>query len=58
MSDDPVIIRREGVEKAFGSVFADVMFRGGEDKVVKERKSQEERRSGIIEAFLRASRDG
>ncbi|KAL2074896.1 hypothetical protein VTL71DRAFT_8676 [Oculimacula yallundae] len=55
ISEDPAVLKRRGVERAYADCFKDVVFRGG-GLGVKERRVMEERRRDILEAFLEGGR--
>ena len=56
-SDDPIIVKREAVEKAFAALFVNVLFRGGEERMGRDRKVLDERRREILESFLKVGRE-
>lgn len=58
LPNDPAIQKRDEVEKAYAQVFSDVMFRNEHGKLKeKEKKTTEERRKEILEAFLKVGRE-
>lgn len=56
-TEDPAVVRREAVEKAYAEVFAPAIFKGGEDRAGRERRTVDERKREILEAFLKGGRD-
>ncbi|KAG0652049.1 inositol polyphosphate 5-phosphatase OCRL-1 [Hyphodiscus hymeniophilus] len=58
LPNDPAILRRKAVERAYAEVFSHVIFRGPVPVKDKERKLLDERRREILEVFLRSGRDG
>ncbi|KAF8850857.1 DNase I-like protein [Acephala macrosclerotiorum] len=58
LPNDPAVLRREKVEKAYADVFKDVIFRHNDTNLKdKEKRVGDERRKEILEAFLRGGRD-
>ncbi|KAH6701942.1 Endonuclease/exonuclease/phosphatase [Leptodontidium sp. MPI-SDFR-AT-0119] len=53
---DPLVLRRQAVEKAYADVFKDVIFRGPLGLKDKERRVADERKRDILEAFLQCGR--
>lgn len=53
--EEPIILRRQAVERAYSESFAAVVFRGETPAKEKERRTMEERRRYILEAFLHGS---
>ncbi|KAI9875742.1 MAG: hypothetical protein M1830_008052 [Pleopsidium flavum] len=54
LSQDPVIARRQQIERTFATTFAEVMIRAPVAMKEKEKKASEERRKEVVEVFLRA----
>jgi len=57
LSQDPVIARRQQIERTFASIFAEAMIRAPVTLREKEKKAGEERRREVVEVFLRARRE-
>jgi len=57
LSQDPVIARRQQIERTFASIFAEAMIRAPVTLREKEKKASEERRREVVEVFLRARRE-
>ncbi|CZR54759.1 related to inositol polyphosphate 5-phosphatase ocrl-1 [Phialocephala subalpina] len=58
LPNDPALLRREKVEKAYADVFKDVIFRHDDTNLKdKEKRIGDERRKEILEAFLKGGRD-
>lgn len=53
---DPLVLRRQAVEKAYADAFKDVIFKGQTGLKDKERKVAEERKRDILEEFLKGGR--
>ena len=58
LPNDPAIVRRKAVERAYADVFSHAIFRGPVPGKEKERKVMDERRREILEVFLRGGREG
>lgn len=58
LPDNPSILHRQAVEKAYADIFKDALIRGPAVTVKeKDRKAAEERKRDILEAFLRSGRE-
>jgi inositol polyphosphate 5-phosphatase INPP5B/F len=58
LPNDPGVVRRQALDKAYAEVFSGVVFKGpGAPMKEKERKLLEDRRRNILEAFLEGGRD-
>ena len=58
LPNDPAVLRRKAVERAYADVFSHVIFRGPVPGKDKERKIIDERRREILEVFVRGGSDG
>ncbi|KAH8658720.1 phosphatase family protein-like protein [Tricladium varicosporioides] len=56
--EDPAVLRRQRVEKAYVDVFRDVVFRAPLGLKDKDRRAMEERQREVLEPFVRGARDG
>ncbi|KAI9700315.1 MAG: hypothetical protein M1836_002330 [Candelina mexicana] len=50
---DPMIVRRQQVDRAFAAIFADVIVRAPAPTREKEKRALEERKREVVEVFLR-----
>jgi phosphatidylinositol-bisphosphatase len=57
LPNDPAVLRRQAVEKAYAYAFSDVIFRSPSGLKDKEKKIVEDRRTEILEAFLKGGRE-
>jgi hypothetical protein len=57
LPNDPAVLRREAVEKAYAHAFIDVIFRSPSGPKDKEKKIAEDRMNEILEAFLKGGRE-
>ncbi|CAL3964640.1 unnamed protein product [Diplocarpon coronariae] len=53
---DPLVLRRQAVERAYADIFRDAVFRWPAGMKDKERKISEERQRDILEAFMKGGR--
>ncbi|KAI9712876.1 MAG: hypothetical protein M1812_006745 [Candelaria pacifica] len=54
LSHDPMIAKRQQVDRAFAAIFANAIIRAPVPNREKEKRTQEERKREVVEVFLRA----